>query len=85
MVLVGMATVVARRAGLIRRPARWLTAATWTIAGYFALNTVGNLASTSGVERYVFGPATAVATLLTAVVVRSSGRLMGRRAVVVSA
>lgn len=71
-VLSGMATVVARRAGLVGRPARWLTPATWTVAGYFALNTVGNLASTSGVERFVFGPATALAAVLTAVVARSS-------------
>lgn len=72
VVLVGMATVVSRRAGLIGRPARWLTPATWTVAGYFALNTVGNLASSSDVERYVFGSATAVAAALAAVVARRS-------------
>jgi hypothetical protein len=83
-VLVGMATVVVRRAGLIGRPARWLDPATWTIAGYFALNTVGNLASTSDVERYLFAPATAVATVLTAVVARTSRWSMVRRLVDVS-
>ena len=77
-VLLGMATVVVRRAGLVGRPARWLRPATWTIAGYFALNTVGNLASTSDVERSVFGAATAVAAVLTAVVARGSGRPRGR-------
>lgn len=73
VVLLGMATVVGRRAGLIGRSARWLSPATWTIAGYFAVNTVGNVASTSDVERYLFGPATAVAAVLTAVVARSDG------------
>jgi hypothetical protein len=72
VVLVGMAAVAARRAGLIGRPARWLTPATWTVAGYFALNTVGNLASSSDVERYLFGPATAAAAILTTVVAQSS-------------
>jgi hypothetical protein len=38
------------------------------IAAYLALNTVGNVASTSSVERFAFGPATAVASALTALV-----------------
>ena len=62
------AATVARRAGLIDRPARWLTPATWVISGYLALNTVGNLASSSRVERWAFGSATAVASALTAFV-----------------
>lgn len=74
-VLIGMAAVVARRAGPLGRPARWLTPATWTIAGYFALNTAGNLASTSNVERYLFGTATAAASVLTAVVAHSAREL----------
>lgn len=79
LVLIGMATVVTRRAGLLGRRARWLTPATWTIAGYFALNTLGNLTSTSDVERFVFGPATALAAGLTAVVARRSSRTGARR------
>ncbi len=63
--LTAMATVVTRRAGVIGRPARWLVPATWTIAGFLAINTIGNLASTSTVERVVFGPATALAAGLT--------------------
>ncbi len=66
--LTAAAAIVVRRAGLIGRPARWLSPATWAISGYLALNTVGNLASTSGVERWAFGPATAVASALTAFV-----------------
>ena len=66
--LAAAAATLARRADLIDRPARWLSPATWAISGYLALNTVGNLASTSGVERWAFGPATAVASALTAFV-----------------
>ena len=64
--LPAMAAVVARRAGLVGRPARWLTPATWLIAGFLALNTVGNLASSSPVERFAFAPVTAAAAALTA-------------------
>ena len=74
LVLVGMASTVARRAGLIGRPARWLRPATWTIASYLALNTVGNVASTSNIERYVFGTSTAVAAVLTAFVAARAQR-----------
>ncbi|MGB0112392.1 MAG: hypothetical protein WBP59_04155, partial [Ilumatobacteraceae bacterium] len=69
--LTAAAGVVARRGGLVggaERPARWLSFATWGIASYLALNTVGNLASTSDVERWAFGPATATASALTAFV-----------------
>ena len=66
--LTGMATVVTRRAGLLGRPAPWLGPATWAIAGAMAVNTAGNLASTSSVERFAFAPATAVAAGLTAIV-----------------
>jgi hypothetical protein len=66
--LTAAAGVVTRRAGLVGRPARWLSPATWAIAGYLALNTVGNLTSSSDVERWLFGPATAIASALTAFV-----------------
>lgn len=72
--LGAMAAVVVRRAGLVGEPARWLTPATWGIAGYLALNTVGNLASSSPVERFGFGTATAVASALTAFVARRAPR-----------
>jgi hypothetical protein len=74
VVLIGMASVVVRRAGLIGRPAGWHGPATWAIAGFLALNTLGNLASTSAVERFVFGPATAVAAGLTAFVAHRTRR-----------
>ena len=66
--LTAAAGVVTRRAGLNGRPARWLSPAAWGIVGYLALNTFGNSASSSDVERWVFGPATATASALTAVV-----------------
>ncbi len=68
VVLTAAASVVARRAGVLGRPAPWLRPATWGIAGYLALNTVGNLASTSPVERIAFGSATAIGSVLTAFV-----------------
>jgi len=79
VVLTAAATVVVRRAGLVGRPAGWLAPATWGIAGYLALNTVGNVASTSSVERIGFGSATAVASALTAVVAVRSPNAAVRR------
>ena len=72
--LTAMAAIVLRRAGLIGRPARWTGTATWTIAGFLAVNTVGNLASSSNVERCAFAPATAVAAGLTAIVAHRTRR-----------
>jgi hypothetical protein len=72
--LTAMAAIVLRRAGLVGHPARWLGPATWTIAGFLAVNTIGNIASTSPVERYVFAPATAVAAGLAATVAHRTPR-----------
>ena len=69
-----MATIVLRRAGLVGHPARWLNTATWTIAGFLTVNTIGNVASTSTVEHFVFAPATAIAAVLTAFVAHSARR-----------
>ncbi len=43
-------------------------AVTWGIAGHMALNTVGNLASQSDLEKFLFGRATFVLAVLTAYV-----------------
>ena len=72
--LMVAATIVLRRAGLIGRPARWLNPATWIIAAFLAFNTIGNIASTSTVERSVFAPATAAAAGLAAFVAHSARR-----------
>jgi hypothetical protein len=60
------AGVVAARAGFIssvrvRRPAR---IGMWVMFGYFVLNVIGNVASTSGVERAIFTPVSLVVALL---------------------
>jgi hypothetical protein len=72
--LTAMAAVVFRGGGVIGRPARWLGPATWTIAGFLAVNTLGNLASTSTVERFAFAPTTAVAAGPTALVAHGARR-----------
>ena len=60
------AGVVGAKAGFIggarlRRPAR---IGMWVVFGYFVLNVVGNLASTSGLERMIFTPVSIVVALL---------------------
>lgn len=72
--LVAMSSIVLRRAGVVGNPAPWLTPATWVIAGFLGLNTVGNLASSSPVERSVFGPAAAAAGGFAALVAHRSRR-----------
>ena len=46
----------------------------WIIAGYLALNTFGNLASTSTVEQLVLGPVTVIIAATAAIVVRHGRR-----------
>lgn len=75
--LTWMASVVLARAGAIRRsPVRQarLGGYTWAIAGLMALNTLGNLASSSPSEQRVFAPVTALLTALTVVLARRGGR-----------
>ena len=43
-------------------PAPFVPVATWVFAGFFGLNTVGNVASRSAVERVVMTPVTALLT-----------------------
>ena len=76
--LVWMTLVVLAEARVIRTSPiapRHLTRATWMIAGYMALNTLGNFASGNSFEQRVFGPITAVMAALTAVVAYRSRRL----------
>lgn len=71
VILVGAAVVVTARAGVIGSPpgvAGLLAPATWVLAGYLALNTVGNLASKSRLERTVFATTTAILAVLSAYV-----------------
>lgn len=46
--------------------------AAWVVTGYMALNTVGNFASVSAVERFVFGPMTILITAACLIVAASS-------------
>ena len=72
LLLVGFALVVLARAGVVvgwpAGIASLLIPASWIIAGFLVLNTLGNLASKSRFERTVLATATAVLAVLCAVV-----------------
>lgn len=74
LVLLAAAWVVLARAGILAdgplTPSA-LQGAAWAVAGVLALNTLANLASTSAVERWGLGSATAIAAVLAVVVARS--------------
>jgi hypothetical protein len=59
-VIAAIAWVVLARAGFVAPGAEpvAIRVATWVFAGFFSLNTLGNLASESRAERYVMTPAT---------------------------
>ena len=66
-ILAGAAVIVLARSAIIGWPVEavgLLTPACWVIAGYMALNTLGNLKSTSRIERTVFAALTAVLAIL---------------------
>lgn len=71
LILILAALVILAQASILSwspLPIRSLTAATWTIAGYMAINTFGNVASQSSFERFVLGPTTALIAVLCVVV-----------------
>ena len=71
LVLPGAATVVLARSGATAWsvvPDSWLAGVTWGLAAFMALNTLGNFASQSRVERVLLGPVTAVLAVLCSVV-----------------
>jgi hypothetical protein len=71
LLLVGFALVVLARAGVVGWPAGiadLLIPASWVIAGFLVLNTLGNLASKSRFERTVLAATTAVGAALCAFV-----------------
>ena len=73
-VLVGGTLVILARAGAIGWPAGaagLLVPAAWAIAAFLALNTLGNLASKSRLERTVFAATTAALAVLSAYVALS--------------
>lgn len=68
-VLAAAAWIVLARGGVLPAGGAGLVhAATWGFAGLFLLNTLGNLASPSAVERAVMAPATVVLTVCFVVV-----------------
>ncbi len=72
--LLAAAWLVLARAGLFGVDlvdAPFVRRGTWAVAGYLGVNTLANLASTSPVERWGFGAATAAGTLLTVLVATS--------------
>jgi hypothetical protein len=73
-VLVGGALVILARAGAIGWPAGatgLLVPAAWAIVAFLVLNTLGNLASKSRLERTVFAATTAALAVLSAYVALS--------------
>ncbi len=73
-ILLGRAVVILARAGAIGWPAGatgLLAPASWAIAAFLVLNTFGNLASKSRLERTVFAATTAALAVLSAYVALS--------------
>jgi hypothetical protein len=68
VVLVWMAMVLLTRGGVVANttvvPVRRLTLVTWVIAGFMALNTLGNLASGNPFEQMVAAPTTGIVAVL---------------------
>ena len=65
-VILGVFIYIIRyRAGLVGSvpPPTAVRVAAWVVTGYMALNTLGNFASVSSVERFLFGPMTIVMTV----------------------
>lgn len=70
LVLGAAGWIVLARADILPPGAEpaWVRICTWTFAGFFALNTAGNLASGSALERRVMTPLTLTLTLCFALV-----------------
>lgn len=60
--------IVLAKAEVVSTDASWIDWAVWVVFGYLVLNTAGNLASSSKVERYWMGSVTIVAAAATLVV-----------------
>ena len=70
------AAVVAAKAGYLKLPGprRIVDVGVWVVGVYFALNTVGNLASMSGLERAIFTPVSLVLSVLAFCLARTKAR-----------
>ena len=65
--------IVRYRAGLVGRMPQptIIRVLAWVVAGYMVLNTLGNFASASAVERFLFGPMTIVLAITCLIVAAS--------------
>lgn len=65
--------IIRCRAGLVGSvpPPTVIRIAAWVVTGYMVLNTLGNFASVSSVERFLFGPMTIVMAVACLVVAMS--------------
>ena len=63
--------IVLAKVELVSTDAGWVDWAVWVVFGYLVLNTAGNLASSSKVERYLTGSVTIVTAAATLVVALS--------------
>jgi hypothetical protein len=70
-ILVFAGVIILARAGVVALGAHsmFVRAASWALAAYFALNTLGNLSSSSRLERVVMTPVAAVLAVCFAIVV----------------
>lgn len=73
-ILLLSAAIVLSRAGVVSWFASdgWVAVGVWVVLAYLVLNTMANLASKSGVERFGMGSVSAVAAICTLVVALSS-------------
>ena len=74
-VILGVFIYIIRyRAGLVGNvpPSTAVRIAAWVATGYLALNTLGNFASASSVERFLFGPLTILMTAVCLIVASSN-------------
>lgn len=73
LILGAFIYIIRYRAGLLGNtpPPTMIRVAAWVVAGYMALNTLGNFASVSSVERFLFGPLTIVMTVACLIVAAS--------------
>lgn len=70
LILLGFAWVILARAGVIDTDTSetLLTVLAWMVVAYMALNTAGNFAGKSPIERWVFGTITLVLVVVCAIV-----------------
>ncbi len=65
--------IIRYRAGMLGRmpQPKMIRIAAWIVTGYMVLNTVGNFASVTNVERFLFGPMTIVLVITSLIVAAS--------------